>query len=293
MSTVVASPWVTSSYRRPRRGTLLEPGAREPAGHEQPGHSGGGVEHGPAVGRGVVDAAVAAGERRPGERRHPPGQAPEGRGDHLVVIASTSRSIASTAMWWPASHPERRLSPVGPEVGAEHPVDHHRVPAGGPGPPEKAIWALGHDPELEPGRRAQRVDPRPASQRPRRPRPARRRCRPRPPGRRPRPAPRTATPADPRPQVHRPGREREGGRHPGRRTPTRARPPPARPRPGPARDARRQGRPGSATSVSTPTRRSMATLRPSQLALPGADQHRRPGDGEPAPAPDPVLQSWK
>jgi hypothetical protein len=30
---------------------------------------------------------VAAGERRPRERRHPPGQAAEGRGDHLVVVA--------------------------------------------------------------------------------------------------------------------------------------------------------------------------------------------------------------
>jgi hypothetical protein len=179
---------------------------------------------------------------------------------------------------------------VGPEVGAEHAVDHHRVAAGRAGPAEEGdLGALGGDAQLEPGRPGQRVDPGPAGQHDRvGPDPAVVGVDPDHPVAGHGQAPHGHPLADPRPQVDRRRGEGEGGGH--RVGVAGAGLDGGHLDPGEVQLGVLGGQVlrGATASVSTPTRRSMATFRSSRRPRP-ARPGRPPGDGEPAPAPDPLL----
>src|SRR6266508_6558245 len=111
------------------RGGFLEAGAREAPCQVQPPDSGRAVEHRPAVPRGVVDAAVATDEGGLRECRHAPRQARQRRRYRTVVEAldlAVDRIDVDAMARLDAE--QGQLAAVRAEVGAEHAVDHHRVP---------------------------------------------------------------------------------------------------------------------------------------------------------------------
>ena len=192
-------------------------------------------------------------------------------------------------------HPEQgQLATVGPEVGAEDPVDHHRVAAGRTGAAEEGdLGALGGDAQLEPGRPGQRVDPGPAGQHDRV-------------GRDPavvgvdpdHPVAGHGQPAhghplaDPRPQVDRPRGEGEGRGH--RVGVARAGSTAAISTPVSSSSGCSAARSlGLTASVSTPTRRSMATFRSSRPPSPGPTRMAAPVTVNPHHPPTRSRQFWK